>query len=82
VTPRERNVREAQQMDLSDLVVWGIGENDNPYRMEIVRLEIQRRVAAAQIDAAAASKWTARYTLLAIIAALSSALVGWLISMH
>jgi len=72
---RERNVRDAQKMSLSDLVVWGIGENDNPHRIQIVSLELQRRIAAAQIR-------TARWALTAIIAALLSAVVGWLISLH
>jgi hypothetical protein len=69
-------------MNLSDLVVWGIGENDNPHRRQIVGLEMQRRIAETQIDAAAANKRTARYALISIIVTLISALVGWLISLH
>jgi hypothetical protein len=75
VTIREQNVRTAQKMKLPDLVVWGIGENDNPYRIQIVSLELQRRAAAAQIRSA----WCA---LIAIVVALSTGVVGWLISLH
>jgi hypothetical protein len=75
MTTREENVRNAQKMKLTDLVVWGIGENDNSLRVQIVSLEILRRAAAAQIS-------TARYALIAIGAALITAIVGWLISLH
>lgn len=77
----KEHAREAMSKTLEDLVLWAIGSNDNPLRRYIAGLEIQRRVAVAQIEAADAAKRTARYTLAAVIAALAIGVGGWLISL-
>jgi hypothetical protein len=78
---REDHTRSAMSMTLDNLVLWAIGSNDNPLRRYIAELEIERRIAVAQIDAAAAAKNNARYTLLAVIVALIIGVGGWLIKL-
>jgi hypothetical protein len=76
---RKEHAREAMSKTLEDLVLWAIGNDDNPLRKDIAELEIQRRVAEAQIQAADAAKRTASYTLSAVIVALAIGVGGWLI---
>ncbi len=78
---RNEHAREAMSKTLEDLVLWAIGNDDNPLRRYIAELELQRRVAVAQIQAADAAKRTARYTLFAVIVALATGVGGWLISL-
>ena len=75
------HAREAMCKTLEDLVLWAIGNNDNPLRRYIAELEIQRRVAVAEIQAADAAKRTASYNLYAVIVALAIGVGGSLISL-
>jgi hypothetical protein len=50
-----------------ELVVWAARANDNPYRRAIAHLELERRVAAAQIETAKATRWSAWFMLASVI---------------
>jgi len=58
----ESDVRKAMNMDIDELVVWGVGENDNSVRHKMLTFELQRRATAAQIEAAEAQKAASEYT--------------------
>ena len=41
--------QEAMNMTPEQLETWAIGDSDNSFRREIAKLELERRVAVAQI---------------------------------
>ncbi len=59
--------REAMGKTPEDLFLWAIGTHDNPFRQDIAKLEFERRVAAAQIETARATKWSARWMLASVL---------------
>jgi hypothetical protein len=72
----------AMEMSLDELVIWAVGTNDNPLRRYIADLEIKRRVARAQLDAAKAAKQSAYLTLASVVVALLIGVGSWVISAH
>lgn len=72
----------AMEMSLDELVTWAVGTNDNPLRRYIADLEIKRRVAIAQLDAAKAAKQSAYLTLASVVVALLIGVGSWIISAH
>jgi hypothetical protein len=63
----EDNAREAMGKTPEDLVIWAAGINDNPYRRAIAQLELERRVAAAQIETAEATRRSAWFMLASVV---------------
>jgi hypothetical protein len=53
--------------ELFGLVLWAIGNNDNPLRLNIAKLELERKVAAAQIETAKSTKSNAQWMLCSVI---------------
>ena len=64
---REENVQEAMKKTPEELVLWAIGANDNPLRLNIAKLEFERRVAAAQIETAKSTKSSAKRMLWSVL---------------
>jgi hypothetical protein len=62
----EDTAREAMGKTSEELVVWAAGTNDNPYRRAIARLELERRVAVAQIETAGATRRSAGFMLASV----------------
>jgi hypothetical protein len=82
---RKEHVIAARGKSLDDLVTWAVGDNDNPFRMNVAEIEIKRRVAKAQLDAASATRRAANAALASAIIALVTLIVGivtWAISAH
>jgi len=61
---READVRGAMEMTLEELVIWAVGRRGKPdedtYRQGIVKLELARRVAVAQLATAQSTQSSAR----------------------
>jgi len=64
---RQSHAREAMNMTPEQLETWAIGDDDNSFRREIARLELERRVAVAQIETAGATKRSAFFMLASVI---------------
>lgn len=64
---RQENVQEAMKKTPEELVLWAIGANDNPLRLNIAKLEFERRVAAAQIETAKSTKSSAQRMLWSVL---------------
>ena len=64
---RHNHAQEAMNMTPEQLETWAIGDNDNSFRREIAKLELERRVAVAQIETARATKRSACYMLASVI---------------
>jgi hypothetical protein len=64
---RQENAREATKKTPEELVLWAIGANDNPLRLNIAKLEFERRVAAAQIETAKSTKSSAQRMLWSVL---------------
>jgi hypothetical protein len=69
-------------MELDQLVVWGVGDNDNIVRHKMLTFELQRRATKAQVDAAAYTKRMAGYALTSIVIALAAAVAAWIAALH
>ena len=54
-------MHEAMSKNIDELVIWGVGENDNSVRHKMLAFELQRRATVAQIEAAGAQKDAAEY---------------------
>jgi endo-beta-N-acetylglucosaminidase D len=65
---RQENAQEAMKKTPEELVIWAIERSpDDSYRQSIVKLEFERRVAAAQIETAKSTKSSAQWMLCSVI---------------
>jgi len=64
---RQNYAQEAMNMTPEQLETWAIGDNDNSFRREIAKLELERRVAVAQIETARSTRRSAWYMLASVI---------------
>ena len=74
---RQNYAQEAMNMTPEQLETWAIGDSDNSFRREIAKLELERRVAVAQIETARSTRRSAWYMVASdIVDAVTGAVSG------